>query len=216
MAKTRLAPIGWKKGPFLTVRPASTSKKKSKRKPFVKMTKVRRHPKGGYRRRNKVLKGMGFPAYQDYLASPLWGAIRFQVLERDGHVCRVCDAPAAIVHHQEYTKQALTGEDLRQLYSLCRKCHEHIELDGGKKIVDLHAVQNRLDALLDNRARRKPKGVSSKNPTACGHNVCSQREVPMTSGSVAKPLAPTRTTPDSHYESKQTRVAIEALRRTTC
>jgi hypothetical protein len=58
-----------------------------------------------------------------YRAQPYWKMIRQQALERDGHRCRACGARGRLdVHHLTYAR--VGKEDLDDLLTLCRSCHE--------------------------------------------------------------------------------------------
>jgi len=78
---------------------------------------------------------LGFKSYREYLSSDLWGEIRRRVLARDDHTCRICNDPATQVHHNSYSLDALSGNLIDQLFSLCRPCHHRLEFkaDGHKK-----------------------------------------------------------------------------------
>ena|SRR5271167_3798758 len=75
--------------------------------------------------------------YLDYLRTPEWEARRQQVLERDGHRCRVCNGTEQLnVHHRTYERRG--DEDLNDLTTLCRSCHEyfhHREKGGNTQVV---------------------------------------------------------------------------------
>ena len=60
--------------------------------------------------------------YQIYLASDDWKGIRRRILDRDGHKCVVCgSAENLCVHHLTYRNKF--HEQLRDLVTLCDKCH---------------------------------------------------------------------------------------------
>jgi hypothetical protein len=63
-------------------------------------------------------------AYEDYLKTPEWAEKREQALERDGHRCRLCNSKEPLhVHHRTYARRGF--EDLEDLTTLCKFCHEH-------------------------------------------------------------------------------------------
>lgn len=118
-----------------------------------------------YRRRDRLLRGLGFKSYQDYLASSLWSKIRTaQLRKHDG--CYACGKPATQVHHSRYSIDVLLGHSLDGLYSVCGGCHFRSEFDedGNKRRIrkvnkalkwrrkfwDSHKVLGR--ALYGNRA----------------------------------------------------------------
>lgn len=86
--------------------------------------------------RTQVLSDMGFESYLDYLNSDMWKAIRARVLKRDGYFCS-CGARAAVVHHNSYDKDSMTGDSIDALRSLCDSCHEsvHFPESPRKKVV---------------------------------------------------------------------------------
>lgn len=102
-----------------------------------------------------ALKSMGFGSYEEYLQGDLWKGIRQNVLERDNGVCRVCESfQATQVHHTNYGRDVLRGENTHKLIAICRHCHEFIEfLPNGQKAV-LDQVSERLTA------RRESLGLS--------------------------------------------------------
>lgn len=63
-----------------------------------------------------------FDWYAEYLASFAWTYKRQQALDRDEGKCRGCGAPATEVHHLTYKRVGF--EDLDDLLSVCRACHE--------------------------------------------------------------------------------------------
>lgn len=74
-------------------------------------------------------------AYDAYLESPHWKAVRRKVITRDGFQCQLCfcsvtDATAQ-VHHltkASYETFNLVGRSLpAECVTLCRSCHERIE-----------------------------------------------------------------------------------------
>jgi 5-methylcytosine-specific restriction endonuclease McrA len=73
-------------------------------------------------------------AYLDYLASDAWKAIRRRVLARDKWTCQDCNARAGDVHHETYDR--FGHEELDDLASLCRSCHD--VRHGRKKSPDPH------------------------------------------------------------------------------
>lgn len=70
-----------------------------------------------YRRRNRVLAGLGFvppkesglTEYDIYLASPLWAEIREHKLAAEERQCFACGKLATQVHHGNYAQETLTG-----------------------------------------------------------------------------------------------------------
>ncbi len=71
-------------------------------------------------------------AYNAYLKTPHWQAVRRKVIQRDAFTCQLCfrriaeaDAHA---HHLSYATYNLIGQSLpAECVALCRSCHEKIE-----------------------------------------------------------------------------------------
>ena len=100
---------------------------KRKKKKLKQKLRKRKKPKG-------LLASLGFKTYHHYLKSDLWREIRQQVLSKSPF-CVACGIPANVVHHMNYRKKTLLGEDLESLVPLCQECHEYIEFynDGTKR-----------------------------------------------------------------------------------
>jgi 5-methylcytosine-specific restriction endonuclease McrA len=62
--------------------------------------------------------------YQDYLASEEWQEKRREILTRDRFKCRHCGNDATEVHHLTYVR--IFREELDDLVSVCRNCHQDI------------------------------------------------------------------------------------------
>lgn len=67
----------------------------------------------------------GNPAYDRYIHSSAWRRKADERLELDGHVCQVCGKEATDVHHLTYDR--FGHEDMDDLVSLCRECHQKAE-----------------------------------------------------------------------------------------
>ena len=69
--------------------------------------------------------------YQENLEDPRWKRLRVQVLDRDHHRCRFCDAQSDLqVHHRQYHRNKTTGEwnkpwDYHPIFliTICDSCH---------------------------------------------------------------------------------------------
>jgi hypothetical protein len=57
-----------------------------------------------------------------YLKSEHWIALRKKIIERDGFRCLGCKGTADHVHHLTYER--IEKEELEDLISLCRRCHD--------------------------------------------------------------------------------------------
>lgn len=116
----------------------------------------------GYDERDVNLAMMGYSSYEEYLDSDLWQTIRLRVLERDNHLCRVCDKPerpAACVHHTSYAVSVLKGEDISSLYSLCHGHHLTVEFDStvpGRKLHLKSVVKKTARHLKFKDKKRRP------------------------------------------------------------
>ena len=67
----------------------------------------------------------GNPVYDRYIHSTEWRKKADSRLEFDGHTCQVCGKEAVDVHHLTYDR--FGRENMDDLVSLCRKCHEKAE-----------------------------------------------------------------------------------------
>lgn len=95
------------------------------------------HPRqrcGERKQRSLILATLGFKSYSDYLKSTLWKHIREAKLAAASN-CELCGGSAHIVHHQRYSRAALSGEKTDLLVSLCHRCHKRVEFrsDGTKR-----------------------------------------------------------------------------------
>lgn len=94
-----------------------------------------RSKRNAYSRRNRRIRELGLAqTYQEYLKFDIWLWIRRRVLDRDKRRCRLCDAKATEVHHTNYSRTTLIGQNLAALYAVCRKCHETVEFADGRKL----------------------------------------------------------------------------------
>lgn len=65
------------------------------------------------------------PNYYEYMNSPEWKAKREERLKHDKFQCQMCHtAKNLVVHHITYDR--LGHEDLSDLITLCKKCHESV------------------------------------------------------------------------------------------
>lgn len=71
---------------------------------------------------NRIRQLVQMP-YQDYLQTPEWKAKRDEAVARDAGRCRLCYSSKDLqVHHRTYHRRG--QEDLNDLTTLCRECHE--------------------------------------------------------------------------------------------
>ena len=69
-------------------------------------------------------------AYDSYLHSAEWRALRAKILKRSGGMCEGCGERRAVqVHHLTYER--LGREMLFDLVAVCLRCHESIHSRGG-------------------------------------------------------------------------------------
>ena len=87
-----------------------------------------------YARRLKHLRSLGFKSYPEYLKSDLWKRVRARVFLEKGQNCSLCANEATQVHHNRYHRNDLIGKKLSFLVPICRRCHELIEHENGKKL----------------------------------------------------------------------------------
>lgn len=88
---------------------------------------------GSYEKRNAILKEIGFRSYREYLSSDLWKRVRAVVFQKKGRKCFCCGSKASQIHHNNYAKDELLGENVKRLVPLCGRCHTRIEFRGVEK-----------------------------------------------------------------------------------
>ena len=68
-------------------------------------------------------------AYEEYMNSPQWEALRLRVLTRARGICECClISPAVQVHHLTY--EHFMHEYAWELRAVCMPCHQAIHADG--------------------------------------------------------------------------------------
>lgn len=79
--------------------------------------------------------------YSDYLKSSKWRKKRLEVLDRDEHKCRMCPNNSLLqIHHITYDR--IFNEDLKDLITLCKKCHDDIHGNSpSKHLQKLHRLR---------------------------------------------------------------------------
>ena len=111
-----------------------------------------------YGARNAILLEMGFANYKAYLASPKWALIRFRAWLTHGRICRICKAPADVLHHIGYNRDTLEGRNLDSLVPLCNGCHLAVEFDGrGNKRTFVSAHTTYVKLLKGSKASSRKK-----------------------------------------------------------
>jgi len=69
--------------------------------------------------------------YHSYLLTPKWKELRSRRLIKDAYTCRMCGATARLeVHHISYIR--LGNEDISDLVTLCRDCHQKVHDHHGQ------------------------------------------------------------------------------------
>lgn len=68
---------------------------------------------------------------QQYLKSPEWKTLKSKVLNRDDHTCQSCNTNGTPLEVHHITYQNFGNEQLSDLVSLCRNCHQTIHDKHG-------------------------------------------------------------------------------------
>lgn len=80
-----------------------------------------------FKRRDELLREIGFASYAEYLKSDLWFKIRRRAMNQTNGMCVKCGRKAIFVHHVEYTRELLLGRgSLKSLWAICRSCHKFV------------------------------------------------------------------------------------------
>lgn len=104
--------------------------------------RLSREALSAYRQRLSVLRAMGFPDYDAYLASPLWRSIREKKLLDDSRECFGCGAAGCYqVHHASYAREVLEGKAPDKLFTTCDDCHKCCEFLFGVKVGPRQATE---------------------------------------------------------------------------
>ncbi len=107
-----------------------------------------------YRERNRVLKSLGFASYKKYISSPLWISIKSKVRKLRGEFCQICGGKGKHVHHLNYRKDVLVGDNLDPLVVLCGRCHYKVEFDGGGSKREVWEAQGAYTRLLKSTPKK--------------------------------------------------------------
>jgi 5-methylcytosine-specific restriction endonuclease McrA len=83
--------------------------------------------------------------YYEGLEDPQWKSFRKDILERDGHKCRICGGEKELqVHHRQYHRYICSGEWLKPweyhpvfLVTLCGTCHRQGHIQYSIPIKDI-------------------------------------------------------------------------------
>lgn len=179
---------------------------KYKKKPKQKVRPVEYQQ---YFDRNARLSELGYRSYAEYLQSDDWKKIRNEVLEQTP-TCVACANVACQVHHLNYSNRVLLGIAREYLVSICRGCHEAIEIDNGEKrslpaantiLVELVGInkgsreRNRVHSLIQSAYRlfAEPPAKKPISDTAdhvsLGHKEIRRRRIQMFGVNDAKLIA---------------------------
>ena len=91
-----------------------------------------------------------------------WNKIKQQVLERDKHTCQMCLKPFKFLQINHIIPRRLKGLDsLSNLFSVCRQCHDIVELKPPPKIVKYKVVIFKDD----------PPGIKKLKQIAIDNNI---------------------------------------------
>ncbi len=128
-----------------------------------------------YALRNALIVQLGFNTYKEYLSSQLWAEIRDAVFARDGGSCNLCGERAEVVHHTDYSKATMLGNNFDGLAALCHHCHHKVEVvrDGKKRtLLQARGVYYALLRKKEKKANRKRRCIrcgstSKKKSTLC-------------------------------------------------
>ena len=64
----------------------------------------------------------------EYFKSPQWTHLAWTARERDGHVCQACESTDNLTVHHVHPRSEGGRNVLRNLTTLCTKCHDRIEM----------------------------------------------------------------------------------------
>lgn len=103
---------------------------------FQSFTELHDNEDAKYAHLDTSLKSINLPRYitktkRSYLASIKWNTIRLQVLKRDNYTCRKCNATDIPLEVHHITYERFENEQLSDLVSVCRECHQSIHNKYG-------------------------------------------------------------------------------------
>ena len=84
--------------------------------------------------------------YHEYLKSDEWKIKREERLVIDKYTCVICKEEAEQVHHLTYIR--VKNEDMNDLISVCRKCHEVIHNKDINLKIRLDRITNQISELI--------------------------------------------------------------------
>lgn len=82
--------------------------------------------------------------YDEFLKSPYWRKVRIVVLKRDNNSCRSCGSSEDLhIHHLTYKHHLKELDNLDDLITLCKNCHNEIHgRINGKNTIPLGQYEN--------------------------------------------------------------------------
>lgn len=94
--------------------------------------------------------------YGDYLKTDEWKAKRDATVERDGGRCRLCYSEKNLqVHHRTYSRRG--NEDLNDLTTLCKECHEHFHSRVTEQYLHAQWGENSVPPTEEEQERRQKR-----------------------------------------------------------
>jgi hypothetical protein len=103
-----------------------------------------------YLDRWRIVRGLGFQNYNDYLQSELWSRIRSRVIRKSRGMCSMCEGRANQVHHTRYTKENLSGANINHMIASCEDCHHLIHLNNNEFVGQVESM-NRADIFIKSK-----------------------------------------------------------------
>jgi len=89
-------------------------------------------------KKRRALDVVEMDYHNQYLKSSRWRKIKKRILERDGNICQCCGGHGTYVHHRNYSRETLLGEDDARLATVCGGCHHLVHFDdhGVKRSIE--------------------------------------------------------------------------------
>jgi len=85
--------------------------------------------------------------YSEYLSTSKWAWYRSKILKRDNHKCTECNSSENLnVHHLTYRN--LGCEQMKDLITLCRKCHKEAHFYDLNKKAKSNLIQSLEDKYI--------------------------------------------------------------------
>ena len=114
-----------------------------------------KNPRELYLIRDIILKRNRFITYQDFLSSDYWKAIKEKVKgpkhSDNYNSCQMCKREDDIHLHHETYRWMLTRYELRDIISLCSRCHKAVHDTAYEEAITFKQAK---DLVLINRATK--------------------------------------------------------------